>query len=308
MNTEIKYDLVTILGATATGKTTVAVALSDKIGAEIISADSRQVYRGMDIGTGKDIDEYNYNGKNIPYHIIDIVDAGEKYNVFQYQSDFLKVYAQIKENGSNAVLCGGTGMYIDAVTKGYRLIEVPDNNELRAELNNKELSELKQILSNYKELHNKSDITDKERAIRAIEIEEYYKINPDIDTNYPKIDNIFIGINVDRDTRRNRITTRLKARLNEGMVEEVKALIESGIKPEDLMYYGLEYKFITQYIIGELSYAQMVNSLQTAIHQFAKRQMTWFRGMERKGAKIHWIDGLQPIDSKINEIYDLIKT
>jgi len=308
MNTEIKYDLVTILGATATGKTTVAVALADKIGAEIISADSRQVYRGMDIGTGKDIDEYNYNGKNIPYHIIDIVDAGEKYNVFQYQSDFLKAYAQINEKGSNTVLCGGTGMYIDAVTKGYRLIEVNDNNELRAELESKELSELKEILSNYKELHNKSDITDKKRAIRAIEIEEYYKNNSDIDTNYPIINNIFIGIDVDRDTRRKRISDRLKARLNEGMVDEVKTLIDSGIKPDDLMYYGLEYKFITQYIIGELSYAQMVNSLQTAIHQFAKRQMTWFRGMERKGALIHWIDGLQPIDSKINEIYDLIKT
>ena len=308
MNTEIKYDLVTILGATATGKTTVAVALADKIGAEIISADSRQVYRGMDIGTGKDIDEYNYNGKNIPYHIIDIVDAGEKYNVFQYQSDFLKAYAQINEKGSNTVLCGGTGMYIDAVTKGYRLIEVNDNNELRAELESKELSELKEILSNYKELHNKSDITDKKRAIRAIEIEEYYKNNSDIDTNYPIINNIFIGIDVDRDTRRKRISDRLKARLNEGMVDEVKTLIDSGIKPDDLMYYGLEYKFITQYIIGELSYAQMVNSLQTAIHQFAKRQMTWFRGMERKGAIIHWIDGLQPIDSKINEIYDLIKT
>jgi len=307
MNTRIKYDLVTLLGATATGKTTVAVALAGKINAEIISADSRQVYKGMDIGTGKDIDEYNYNGKNIPYHIIDIVDAGEKYNVFQYQNDFLKAYSQIKENGTNAILCGGTGMYIDAVTKGYKLIEVPDNDELKANLKNKELSELKEILSSYKKLHNQSDITDKKRAIRAIEIAEYYKNNSDIDTNYPKINNIFIGIEVDRDTRRKRITNRLKARLNQGMVDEVKALLDSGIKPHNLMYYGLEYKFLTQYLIGELSYAQMVNSLQTAIHQFAKRQMTWFRGMERKGAKIHWIDGLLPIDSKIEIIEKLLK-
>ena len=307
MSTKIKYDLVTILGATATGKTTVAVALADKIGAEIISADSRQVYRGMDIGTGKDIDEYNYNGKNIPYHIIDIVDAGEKYDVFQYQNDFLNAYSKIKNKGVNAVLCGGTGMYIDAVTKGYKLIEVPDNDELRASLENKELSELKEILSNYKKLHNQSDITDKKRAIRAIEIAEYYKNNPNVDTNYPKINNVFIGIEVDRDTRRKRITDRLKARLNEGMVDEVKALLDSGINPQDLMYYGLEYKFLTQYLIGELSYAQMVNSLQTAIHQFAKRQMTWFRGMERKGAKIHWVDGLLPIESKIEIIEEIIK-
>ena len=308
MKSEIKYDLVTILGATATGKTTVAVALASKIDAEIISADSRQVYRRMDIGTGKDIEEYNYNGKNIPYHIIDIVDAGEKYNVFQYQNDFLKAYNNIKEQGGNAVLCGGTGMYLDAVTKGYKLIEVPDNIELRTKLEGKELSELKEILSTYKKMHNQSDVTDEKRAIRAIEIAEYYKNNPNIDTNYPKINNIFIGIEVDRDTRRKRITDRLKARLNEGMVDEVKALIDSGIKPEDLMYYGLEYKFITQYIIGELSYAQMVNSLQTAIHQFSKRQMTWFRGMERKGVKIHWINGLQPIDGKINEICELINS
>ncbi len=306
MSLDIKYDLITILGATATGKTTVAVALADKIGAEILSADSRQVYRGMDIGTGKDIKEYSYNGKNIPYHIIDIVDAGTKYNVFQYQNDFLKAYKQIKEKPANAILCGGTGMYIDAVTKGYKLIEVPDNIELRNKLNNKSLYELKNILSKYKKLHNQSDITDKKRAIRAIEIAEYYKNNKNIDTNYPKINNIFIGIDVDRETRRARITARLKARLNEGMIYEVKNLIETGITPQDLMYYGLEYKFLTQYIIGEMSYAQMVNSLQTAIHQFAKRQMTWYRGMERKGTKIHWIDGKLPLEEKIKLIEDLL--
>ncbi len=307
MNTKNKYDLITILGATATGKTTVAVALADKINAEIISADSRQVYRGMNIGTGKDIEEYNNNGKKIPYHIIDIVDAGEKYNVFQYQNDFLKAYTQIKEKAGNAVLCGGTGMYIDAVTKGYKLIEVPNNNKLRAELNNKDLIELKEVLISYKKLHNQSDITDSKRAIRAIEIAEYYKNNPNINTDYPKINNIFIGIEVDRDIRRKRITERLKARLNQGMLDEVKALIDSGIKPQDLMYYGLEYKFLTQYIIGELPYAQMVNSLQTAIHQFAKRQMTWFRGMERKGAKIYWVDGELPIEDKIEIIEKIIK-
>lgn len=306
MNTNSNYNLITILGATATGKTTVAVALADKIVGEVISADSRQVYRGMDIGTGKDIEEYCFDGKNIPYHIIDIIDAGDKYNVYQYQTDFLKAYNSIKNRGLNAILCGGTGMYIDAVTKGYRLIEVPDNIELRDELKNKELPELEQILTEYKQLHNKSDITDVKRAVRAIEIAEYYKKNPDINTSYPKINTLFVGIDVDRDIRRTRITERLKARLNEGMLAEVETLITNGVKPEDLMYYGLEYKFITQYIIGELQYSQMVNSLQTAIHQFAKRQMTWFRRMERNGTNINWIDGNMSTEEKINKIENLL--
>jgi len=302
-----KYNMITVLGATAGGKTSLAAQIAREFDGEIISADSRQVYRGMDIGTGKDLKDYVVNGKQIPYHLIDIVDAGYKYNVFEYQKDFLNVYNEIINRNKLPVLCGGTGMYIDAVTKGYKLIEVSDNNELRAHLENKTLTELKDILSTYKKLHNQSDITDNKRAIRAIEIAEYYKNNPNINTDYPKINNVFIGIEVDRDIRRKRITDRLKARLNEGMVDEVKKLIDSGIKPQDLMYYGLEYKFLTQYIIGELPYAQMVNNLQTAIHQFAKRQMTWFRGMERKGAKIHWIDGELPLSLKIETIEEIIR-
>ena len=303
---ETKYNLITILGATATGKTTVAVALADRLNSEIISADSRQVYRGMDIGTGKDIDEYQFNGKQIPYHLIDIVDAGAKYNVYEYQKDFLKAYNEISAKDKLPVLCGGTGMYIDAVTKGYKLINVPVNKKLREELELKTNEELEQILKSLKNTHNKSDFDTRKRAIRAIEIEDYYKNNPNISLDYPKFNTLFIGIDVDRNTRRKRITNRLKARLEEGMIEEVESLIKSGIAAEDLIYYGLEYKFLTMYVTGEINRNDMFQKLESAIHQFAKRQMTWFRGMERKGAVINWIDGRIPTDEKIDKIISLL--
>ena len=303
---ETKYNLVTILGATATGKTTVAVALADRLNSEIISADSRQVYRGMDIGTGKDIEEYQFNGKQIPYHLIDIVDAGAKYNVYEYQKDFLEAYNKISTKDKLPVLCGGTGMYIDAVTKGYKLINVPVNEKLREELEQKTNEELEQILKSLKNTHNKSDFDTRKRAIRAIEIEDYYKGNPDISLDYPKFNTLFVGIDVDRNTRRKRITNRLKARLEEGMIKEVEDLIKSGIAAEDLIYYGLEYKFLTMYVTGEINRNDMFQKLESAIHQFAKRQMTWFRGMERKGAVINWIDGRMPTDEKIDKIISLL--
>jgi len=301
-----KYNLITILGATATGKTTVAVALADRLNSEIISADSRQVYRRMDIGTGKDIDEYQFNEKQIPYHLIDIVDAGTKYNVYEYQKDFLQAYNKIFAKDKLPVLCGGTGMYIDAVTKGYKLINVPVNENLREKLELKTNEELEQILKSLKNTHNKSDFDTRKRAIRAIEIEDYYKNNPDISLDYPKFNTLFIGIDVDRNTRRKRITNRLKARLEEGMIEEVENLLKSGIAAEDLIYYGLEYKFLTMYVTGEINRNDMFQKLESAIHQFAKRQMTWFRGMERKGAIINWIDGRMPTDEKIDKIISLL--
>ena len=301
-----KYNLITILGATATGKTTVAVALADRLNSEIISADSRQVYRRMDIGTGKDIDEYQFNEKQIPYHLIDIVDAGTKYNVYEYQKDFLQAYNKIFAKDKLPVLCGGTGMYIDAVTKGYKLINVPVNENLREKLELKTNEELEQILKSLKNTHNKSDFDTRKRAIRAIEIEDYYKNNPDISLDYPKFNTLFIGIDVDRNTRRKRITNRLKARLEEGMIEEVEQLLKSGIAAKDLIYYGLEYKFLTMYVTGEINRNDMFQKLESAIHQFAKRQMTWFRGMERKGAIINWIDGRMPTDEKIDKIISLL--
>ena len=303
---ETKYNLITILGATATGKTTVAVALADRLDSEIISADSRQVYRGMDIGTGKDIEEYQFNGKQIPYHLIDIVDAGTKYNVYEYQKDFLEAYNKISAKDKLPVLCGGTGMYIDAVTKGYKLINVPVNENLREKLELKTNEELEQILKSLKNTHNKSDFDTRKRAIRAIEIEDYYKNNPDISLDYPKFNTLFIGIDVDRNTRRKRITNRLKARLEEGMIEEVEQLLKSGIAADDLIYYGLEYKFLTMYVTGKINRNDMFQKLESAIHQFAKRQMTWFRGMERKGTVINWIDGRMPTEEKIDKILSLL--
>ncbi len=299
-----KYNLICILGPTASGKTKAAVSLAYKLDTEIISADSRQVYRGMDIGTGKDLDEYTYKNKEIKYHLIDIVDAGDKYNVFRYQQDFLKAFEQINSKNKIPILCGGTGMYIDAVTKGYKLIQVPDNKELRQELEKYSLDELKNILSKYKTLHNNTDTDTKKRAVRAIEIAEYYSKNKNIDTYYPKINTFFAGIKIERNLRRKLITQRLKERLKSGMIEEVKSLLDKGIPSETLIYYGLEYKFITQYLLGEISKAQMVNSLQTAIHQFAKRQMTWFRRMERQGVNIFWIDANIPNEEKADMIIE----
>ena len=295
------------MGATASGKTSFAAKLASTLNGEIISADSRQVYRGMDIGTGKDLEDYMVEGKNIPAHLVDIVDAGYQYNVFEYQQDFLKVFEDMKTRGVFPVLCGGSGMYIEAVLKNYKLIQVPDNPVLRESLKEKELPELAKILESYKSnLHNISDISTAKRAIRAIEIADYCSKNPELETNMPPIHSLNIGIKFDRTSRRKRITDRLRQRLNEGMLEEVKQLLDSGIKPENLIYYGLEYKFLTQHLIGQLGYDEMVSKLNVAIHQFAKRQMTWFRKMEKQGTVIHWLDGYMPMDEKIEKTMDFL--
>ena len=299
------YNMICVLGATATGKTSLAVELADKFKGEIISADSRQVYRGMDIGTGKDIEEYTLRGNNIPYHLIDIVDAGYKYNLYEYQKDFLKVWYDMQERDKLPVLCGGTGLYLEAVLKGYRLIYVPVNDKLRESLKDRTLGELTQILESYKDLHNTTEVDTVKRAVRAIEIEDYYKTHPETETSYPHIDPLIVGIKFDRDSRRKRITQRLHSRLEEGMVDEVRTLLDSGINAEDLIYYGLEYKFITLYLTGEISYDTMVDRLNTAIHQFAKRQMTWFRKMERDGFNIKWLDGYMTTEEKVNIVMEL---
>lgn len=299
-----KYDLIAILGPTASGKTPFAVSLADKLDTEIISADSRQIYRGMDLGTGKDLAEYSFNGKDIPYHLIDIVDPGYKYNVFEFQQDFLKAFETIHNKGRMPIMCGGTGMYIESILKGYRLMPVPENKELRAQLASKSLEELTEVLKQYKQLHNSTDVDTAKRAIRAIEIEAYYAANPINEREFPKLKSLIIGIDIDRELRRQKITRRLQQRLDEGMVEEVKRLIESGVTPDDLIYYGLEYKFLTLYVIGKISYQEMFEQLETAIHQFAKRQMTWFRGMKRRGFEISWIDATVPTEDKINFVMD----
>lgn len=304
----MKYDLITILGPTASGKTPLAVALADKLGTEVISGDSRQVYRRMDLGTGKDLVDYTVNGHEVPYHLIDIVEPGYKYNVFEYQRDFLKAYEAISAKGKVPVLCGGTGMYIESVLKGYRLLPVPENPELRASLEGKSLAELTTILEGYKKLHNSTDVDTAKRAIRAIEIEEYYKQQPPEYREFPSLHSLIIGVDIDRELRREKITRRLKQRLEEGMVEEVRGLLAEGIHPDNLIYYGLEYKFLTQYAIGELTYDEMFHQLETAIHQFAKRQMTWFRGMERRGFTIHWLDATLPMEEKLEHIIKLIDT
>jgi len=301
-----KYDLITVLGPTATGKTSFAANLAYKLNGEIISADSRQVYKRMDIGTGKDVADYVVDNQNIPYHLIDIKEPGYQYNVFEYQSDFLKVFYDIQKRGKKAILCGGTGMYIEAVLKGYKLVNVPVDEQLRAELQEKSIAELIEILSSYKEIHNNSDIENKKRAIRAIEIEMYYAAHPEVDFSFPTINSFILGIKFDRNSVRRRITQRLKQRLNEGMVDEVKQLLVDGLKPEQLIYYGLEYKYLTQYIIGEISFDEMFQQLNTSIHQFSKRQMTWFRRMERNGMKIHWLDGYLPMEEKIERALMLL--
>ena len=304
----MKYDLITILGPTASGKTPLAAALADRLGTEIISGDSRQVYRRMDLGTGKDLVDYVVDGRPVPYHLIDIVEPGYKYNVFEYQRDFLKAYEEITDKGKLPILCGGTGMYIESVLKGYRLLPVPENPELRASLEGKSLEELTDILKRYKKLHNSTDVDTAKRAIRAIEIEEYYKQQPPEYREFPSLKSLIIGVDIDRELRREKITRRLKQRLDEGMVEEVRGLLAEGIPAENLIYYGLEYKFLTQYAIGELTYEEMFQQLETAIHQFAKRQMTWFRGMERRGFTIHWLDATIPMDERLEQIINLINT
>ncbi len=301
------YQLITILGPTACGKTPFAAALAEKLDTEIISADSRQVYRGMDIGTGKDLADYVVNGEKIPYHLIDICEAGYKYNVFEYQHDFFRVYEEMRKRGKLPILCGGTGMYIEAVLKGYKLLDVPQNPELREALKGKSLAELEEILSTYKTLHNKTDVDTAQRAIRAIEIEEYYKTKAPDTNEYNPINSLIMGIEIDRELRREKISRRLRARLDGGMVDEVRGILASGVAPEDLIYYGLEYKYLTMYVTGKLSYDDMVSQLEIAIHQFAKRQMTWFRGMERRGCTIHWIDASLPTEEKIKQTLMLLK-
>lgn len=303
----MNYDLVTILGPTASGKTPLAAALAYRLNAEIISGDSRQVYRRMDLGTGKDLADYVVDGKRIPYHLIDIVEPGYKYNVFEFQRDFLQAYDEIRQRGVLPILCGGTGMYIESVLKGYKLLPVPENPELRASLADKSLDELTTILAGYKKLHNSTDVDTVKRAIRAIEIEEYYRQQPVSAREFPAINSLVIGVDIDRDLRRAKITRRLKQRLDEGMVDEVRAFLDAGIPAEDLIYYGLEYKYLTLYAVGQLTYDEMFHQLEIAIHQFAKRQMTWFRGMERRGFNIHWIDASLPMEQKVEEIVGLIK-
>lgn len=293
------YDLIAILGPTASGKTPFAAALAAELNTEIISADSRQIYRGMDLGTGKDLVDYTVQGRAIPYHLIDIAGPGYKYNVFEYQRDFLSAYESIKQKGRLPVLCGGTGMYLEAVLKGYRLLPVPENPELRTRLAGKSLGELTEILKQYKTLHNSTDVDTAKRAIRAIEIEEYYLQTDVAEREFPKLNSLIIGVDIDRELRREKISRRLRQRLDEGMVDEVRRLLSEGIKPDDLIYYGLEYKYLTLYAIGEMSYDEMFAGLETAIHQFAKRQMTWFRGMERRGFTIHWVSATLPTEEKI---------
>ena len=300
--------MITILGPTACGKTTLAVNLAAKTGGEIISADSRQVYRGMDIGTGKDLSEYNVDGKQIPYHLIDIEDAGQKYNLFRFQEDFNAAYEDIANRGVLPILCGGTGLYMEAVLKGYALSPVPQDDNLRKKLSTRTLTELKELLMwlkarNGSAMHNETDVDTVSRAIRAIEIELHNLRHPVDARNLPAVNSLIVGLDVDRDVRRERITARLKARLNEGMVEEVRGLLaKDGITKEDLMYYGLEYKYVTAYVVGEMSYDDMFKQLEIAIHQFAKRQMTWFRGMERRGFNIHWLNASMPMADKLAQI------
>lgn len=300
------YNLVTILGPTACGKTTLAVALADRLKTAVISADSRQVYRSMDLGTGKDLNEYTIDGHEVSYHLIDIVDAGYKYNVFEYQRDFLKVYESLRAEDQLPVLCGGTGMYLESVLRGYRLVEVPENKDLRAALAGKSLEELTDILRGYKQLHNTTDVDTCKRAIRAIEIEEYYRANDVNVREFPEIKSLTIGLDVSRELRRERISRRLRERLEQGMVDEVRGILAEGVSPEDLIYYGLEYKYLTMYVIGQLTYEEMVAQLEIAIHQFAKRQMTYFRGMERRGVPIYWIDSGLSTDEKVDEICKLL--
>ena len=306
----VMRQMITILGPTASGKTQLAAALAANIGAEIISADSRQVYRRMDIGTGKDLDDYVVNGVQVPYHLVDICEPGTKYNLFQYQQDFFDAYKDITSRGKPVVLCGGTGLYIEAVLKGYQLSPVPQNDALRERLAGKTLDELTIILEdlkkkNHSNMHNRTDVDSPQRAIRAIEIEEYNLKTPVPDRYVPPIDSLVIGVNIEREERRAKITNRLKNRLENGMVEEVRRLLDEGIAPENLIYYGLEYKFVTEYVIGKRSYDEMFTQLEIAIHQFAKRQMTWFRGMERRGTDIHWIDASLPVGEKVNAILKL---
>lgn len=299
--------MITILGPTASGKTPLAAALAARLQAEILSADSRQVYRRMDLGTGKDLADYQVDGRQVPYHLIDICEPGTQYNVYEYQKDFKEVYLDLRRRGVLPVLCGGTGLYLESVLRNYRMDAVPENPELRAALSGKTLEELTAVLQGYKTLHNKTDVDSVKRAIRAIEIAEYYREHPVSQTEMPEIRSLVVGIDIPRELRRERISRRLKQRLDEGMVDEIRSLLAEGIPAENLIYYGLEYKFLTNYVLGEITYEEMYRRLEIAIHQFAKRQMTWFRGMERRGITIRWIDGTLPMEEKVRQIEELYR-
>ena len=296
------YDMLVVTGPTASGKTLLASHLALKLGGEVISADSRQVYRQMNLGTGKDYSDYINGDKRVPCHLVDIADPGYKYNVFEFQTDFLKVYNDLTNRNIFPVVCGGSGMYIDSIISGYRLLQVHPDVSLRSKLEEKTMEELEIILSGYKNLHNTSDIDSKKRAIRAIEIEEYYSHQEPVQNEFPEIRSLIVGVKFDRDSRRKRITQRLKQRIDEGMIDEVKQLIESGVDSDTLIYYGLEYKYITLYLKGKITFEEMYSGLEIAIHQFAKRQMTWFRGMERRGIEIRWLDGYLPLEEKVKTV------
>ncbi|MDM8001895.1 MAG: tRNA (adenosine(37)-N6)-dimethylallyltransferase MiaA [Bacteroidota bacterium] len=301
------HDILVITGPTATGKTRLAALVADRLGGEVISADSRQVYRGMDIGTGKDLSDYMVAGRMVPVYMVDIVDAGYRYNVFEYQRDFLKVFEDMSARGVFPVVCGGSGMYVDSIVSGYRLVQVPVNQTLRALLAGRSLEELTEILSQYKSLHNKTDVDTVKRAVRAIEIADWYVHHPVDETPFPVKNPLVTAVFVDREIRRHRISDRLRTRLEEGMIEEVQRLLAGGIHPDDLIYYGLEYKYITLYLMNRLTRDEMVQKLEVEIHRFAKRQMTWFRGMERRGIAIHWIDGRMSDEEKVNGIISRLK-
>ena len=305
------HQLITILGPTASGKTSLAARLAYELDGEIISGDSRQVYRGMTIGTGKDLDDYTVAGHPIPYHLIDICEPGEKYNIFQYQQDFLRAWRGVQSRGKWPILCGGSGLYIESVLRGYALSPVEQNPELRRNLEGKSLDELTRILLNLKArtgstMHNTTDVDTPQRAIRAIEIETFNAEHPTQPRQMEAPDSLVVGVAIDRDERRRKITARLRRRLDEGMVDEIRSLLAKGIKAEDLIYYGLEYKYVTLYAIGQLGYEEMFRQLEIAIHQFAKRQMTWFRGMERRGCRIHWIDAASSMEDKLQQIRTMI--
>ena len=299
------FDLITILGPTASGKTSLAVALAADLNTEIISADSRQIYKRMDIGTGKDLEEYKYEDKEIQYHLIDICEPGYKYNLYEYQRDFNVVFQDLRTREKFPILCGGTGLYIETVLKGYSMPQVPENKELREKLKDKTLTELTSILKTYKTLHNTTDVDSCKRAVRAIEIAEFYRNQQPEERKNKPLNSFIVGVDIEREARRRKISERLQMRLNSGMVDEVRALLKEGISPDDLIYYGLEYKYLTEYLIGRLSYVEMVSKLEIAIHQFAKRQMTW--GMERRGFSIFWLDAFLPLDEKIMKIKEQLK-
>jgi tRNA dimethylallyltransferase len=300
--------MLTILGPTATGKTRLAAKVASRIQGEVISADSRQVYRGMDLGTGKDLDDYLADGIGIPYHLIDIAAPGEEYSLFRFRQDFQRAYDDIVSRGKFPILCGGTGMYLESVLGNYRMAEVPENREVRSEMETKSTEELISCLSSLRKLHSTTDTCNRERLYRAIEIELYHKGHPEKSVAFPEISSLIAGIQMDRSTVRTRITERLKQRLDNGMVDEVRKLIDDGVPARQLLSYGLEYKYITLYLQAQLSYEEMFRLLNTAIHQFAKRQMTWFRRMERNGYKINWIEGSLPEEEKAEAIIGLLES